>query len=54
MAEGFCFQISPRNKCFEVGELQKLAQPFNMATNPILNYNGKIPKEIVIEDKTTV
>ena len=30
------------------------AQLFNMTTDQILNYNGKIPKEVVIEDKTTI
>lgn len=36
-----------------VEELQKMAQLFNMTTDQILNYDGKIPKEITIEDKTT-
>ena len=31
-----------------------MAQLFNMTTDQILNYDGKIPKEVVIEDKTTV
>lgn len=33
-------------------ELQKMAQLFNMTTDQIINYVGKIPKEVVIEDKT--
>jgi len=37
-----------------VEELQKIAQLFNMTTDQILNYDGKIPNEVVIEDKTTV
>jgi hypothetical protein len=37
-----------------VEELQKMAQLFNMTTDQILNYDGKIPKEVVIEDKTMV
>lgn len=37
-----------------VEELQKMAQLFNMSTDQILNYDGKIPKEVVIEDKSTV
>jgi len=37
-----------------VDELQKMAQLFNMTTDQIINYDGKIPKEVVIEDKTTV
>ena len=37
-----------------VDELQKMAQLFNMTVDQVLNYDGKIPKEVVIEDKTTV
>jgi len=37
-----------------VEELQKMAQLFSMTTDQILNYDGKIPKEITIEDKTTI
>lgn len=35
-------------------ELPKMAQLFNLTTDQILNYDGKIPKEVVIEDKTAV
>jgi arsenate reductase-like glutaredoxin family protein len=35
-----------------VEELQKMAQLFNMTTDQIINYDGKIPQEVVIEDKT--
>jgi len=31
-----------------------MAQLFNMSTDQIINYDGKIPKEVVIEDKTTI
>ncbi len=31
-----------------------MAQLFNMTTDQIINYDGKIPKEVVIEDKTTI
>ena len=31
-----------------------MAQLFNMSTDQIINYDGKIPKEVVIEDKTAV
>ena len=31
-----------------------MAQLFNMTTDQILNFDGKIPKEVVNEDKTTV
>lgn len=37
-----------------VEEIQKMAQLFNMTTDQILNYDGKIPKEVTIEDKTTI
>ena len=37
-----------------VDKLQKMAQLFNMATDQIINYDGKVPKEVIIEDKTTV
>jgi transcriptional regulator with XRE-family HTH domain len=35
-------------------ELQKMSQIFNMTTDQIINYDGKIPTEVVIEDKTAV
>ena len=35
-------------------ELQKMAHLFNMTTDQILNYDGVIPKEEVIEDKSVV
>lgn len=41
-------------RALTVEELQKMAQLFNMTTDQILNYDGKIPKEVVIEDKTMV
>jgi len=31
-----------------------MAQPFNMTTDQIINYDGKVPKEVVMEDKTAV
>jgi hypothetical protein len=31
-----------------------VAQLFNMTTDQIINYDGKMPKEVVIEDKTAV
>ena len=37
-----------------VQELQKLSKLFNLSTDEILNYDENIiPKEVVIEDKTT-
>ena len=34
-----------------VEELQKMAGLFNLTTDKIINYNGKLPKEVIIEDK---
>lgn len=31
-----------------------MAQLFNLATDQIINYDGKIPTEVVIEDKTII
>ena len=33
-------------------ELQKMAQLFEMTTDQIINYDSKIPQEVVMEDKT--
>jgi transcriptional regulator with XRE-family HTH domain len=41
-------------RALTVEELQKVAQLFNMTTDQIINYDGKMPKEVVIEDKTAV
>lgn len=37
-----------------VEELQKMAQLFNLSTDQIINYDGRIPTEVVIEDKSAV
>ena len=37
-----------------VEELQKMAQLFNMPADQILNYDGRLPKEVILEDKTVV
>lgn len=38
-----------------VAELQKLTKLFNLTTDQILSYDeNSIPKEVVIEDKSTV
>jgi len=37
-----------------VDELQKMAGLFDMTTDQIINFDGKIPKEVVLEDKTAV
>lgn len=41
-------------RSISVEELQKMAQLFNLTTDQILNYDGHIPKEVTIEDKTAV
>jgi len=41
-------------RALTVEELQKMAHLFNMTTDQILNYDGVIPKEVVIEDKSAV
>ena len=41
-------------RAVSVDELQKMAQLFNLTTDQIINHDGKIPKEVIIEDKTAV
>jgi transcriptional regulator with XRE-family HTH domain len=41
-------------RALTVEELQKMAQLFNLTTDQIISYDGKMPKEVVIEDKTAV
>jgi transcriptional regulator with XRE-family HTH domain len=41
-------------RAVSVEELYKMAQLFNITTDAILNYDGKIPKEVIIEDKTVI
>jgi len=47
-------KIEKNTRAVTVEELQKMAHLFNMTTDQILNYDGKIPKEVTIEDKTAV
>ena len=35
-------------------ELQKMAGLFDMTTDQIINFDCKVPKEVVLEDKTAV
>ena len=37
-----------------VPELQKMAQLFNITIDQLVNFDGNIPKEVVIEDKNAV
>lgn len=41
-------------RALTVEELQKMAQLFNLTTDEILNYDGKIPTEVILEDKTAI
>ncbi len=47
-------KIEKGMRSINIDELQKMAQLFNMTTDQIINYDGKIPKEVTIEDKNTV
>lgn len=47
-------KIEKGARALTVDELQKVAQLVNMTTDQIINYDGKMPKEVVIEDKTAV
>jgi transcriptional regulator with XRE-family HTH domain len=38
-------------RALTVDELQKMAELFTMTTDQIINYSGKLPKEVVIKDK---
>ena len=46
-------KIEKGTRNVNIEELQKMAQLFNMTTDHIINFDGKIPKEVTIEDKTT-
>ena len=35
-------------------ELKKIVQLFNVTTDQVINHDGKVPKEVIIEDKTAV
>ena len=45
-------KIEKGMRALTIDELQKMAQLFNMTTDQILNHDGKIPQNVVIEDKT--
>lgn len=47
-------KIEKGTRALAIEELQRMAEVFGMTTDQILNYNGKIPEEVVIEDKTAV
>lgn len=37
-----------------VKELQKMAELFNVSIDQIVNFEGDVPKEVTVQDKTTV
>jgi transcriptional regulator with XRE-family HTH domain len=47
-------KIEKGSRALTVDELQKMAQLFNMTTDQVINHDGKVPKEVIIEDKTAV
>ena len=47
-------KIEKGTRAITVDELYRAAQLFNMTTDQIFGYDGDIPSEIVIEDKTAV
>jgi len=47
-------KIEKGKRTVTIEELYKMSQLFNMTTDQILNYDGNIPKEVTIEDKTAV
>jgi transcriptional regulator with XRE-family HTH domain len=47
-------KIEKGTRALTVDELQKMAQLFGMTTDQILNHDGNVPKEVVIEDKTAI
>jgi len=47
-------KIEKGGRALTVDELQKMARLFNMSTDQIINYDGHLPKEVIIEDETAV
>ena len=47
-------KIEKGQRALTVEELQKMAQLFNLTTDQILHYDGPLPTEVVIEDKSAV
>ena len=45
-------KIEKETRSLAVEELQKMAQLFDMSIDQIINYDGSIPKEVILEDKT--
>jgi len=47
-------KIEKGARSITVEELQKMAQLFNMTTDQIINFDGAIPEEVTMEDKSAV
>jgi transcriptional regulator with XRE-family HTH domain len=47
-------KIEKGMRAVTVEELQKMARLFEMTTDQIINFDGKIPTEVVLEDKTAI
>jgi transcriptional regulator with XRE-family HTH domain len=47
-------KIEKGSRALTIDELQKVAQLFNMTTDQIINHDGILPKEVIIEDKSAV
>lgn len=47
-------RIEKGTRAITVIELQKMAELFAMSVDHILNYDGGVPTEVVIEDKTAI
>lgn len=45
-------KIEKGQRALTVEELQKMAQLFHLSTDQILQYDGDLPTEVVIEDKS--
>ena len=45
-------KIEKGQRALTVEELQKMASLFEMTTDQIINFDGNIPQEVVIEDKS--
>ena len=47
-------KIEKGARALTVEELQKMPQLFNMSADQVINYEGKEPKEVIIEEKTAL
>ncbi len=45
-------KLEKGSRALSVEELQKMAQLFDIPIDQIINYDGSIPKEVILEDKT--